>query len=336
MGIRSFLYQAFENYDKPDELEFKAFIDAALGSTTFTNRTVIPTSNILDDLNAEVFDIVVRQVYIIEYGAYVYFLFGIEGVYGLNGITIEQENIAYLYKSPSNALENELTADLTVGGIDEGDVFPAGTLFEDMWIDLLTKATISNLRYEANDLEEFIEVGLPLNITKFLWDTKPTPEDLELWDDKGQYYAQVTGDQISVNESYTLNDFGSVLWSLNGSNVDLITKETWWVFKTWYGTNTDGLVPTEAQIKAGMCTLILTATEISIDINTTVNDFGWIAVEDSQTGRNYVEWFVDQLNRSVIGPIEFIRNAGGVTVDGVAYTVYIYNYPTEVATIKLF
>ena len=51
MSTRTFLYDRFENYDKPDENDFRVFIDSALLPTTFTDYTLPIITDIFSDIN---------------------------------------------------------------------------------------------------------------------------------------------------------------------------------------------------------------------------------------------------------------------------------------------
>lgn len=338
MATRDFLYSEFENFDKPTEDHFKVLIDFAGEPTTFLNMTVEPTSDILTDLNLETFVIGVRTTYLIFYGAQVYILFGLEGTYGAGGLLIDNDHIALVGSKDSGALSESLqvTANIDGAGIEAGDSFPVGTTYEELFRQLLSIISISNLRYDSNQTSNFLRIGDTLNITKFLWTIAGEPIDLHLQDSIGQYSADVTGNQVTVTESYSFSYFTDVSWTLSGSNVDPITTTTYWVEPTYYGKNTTGNTPTATEILAGVELLSLTHESISVPIGTVVTEYGWIAVENTQTAKYYTKWEVSAINTADIGSNEFIKYVGNVIVNTKVYNIYIFNYMTQVNNIKLY
>lgn len=330
---RNWLYSVFENFDKPTEYDFRELIKSAFFPTSFSERVVTPNLGILPDLNSDTFELDIRQVYVIRYGALTYFLFGEEGTWGDGGNTILQENI--LLFSSSFALLESITSNVNVGGIKAGQTFPAGTTYDNLWKALLVLTQISNLNYTANTSAAYLEVGTTLSISKFLWTVGGTPLNLRLVDSDGTLNVVVTGNQHTIDKTYSKPVFSSVQWTLSGDNVSSITKTTYWVEPSYFGKKLTGTVPTSAEILAGSKLLTLTSTEISAPLNTLSTEYGWIAVEVNQADGDYTNWFITELNRSTIGPAEFIKKAGAVSVNGKTYSVYMFNYPTEVGTLKL-
>ena len=338
MSVRDFLYANFENFDKPTEDEFKVFIDFAGEPTKFTNRTVAVASDILTDLNAETFVVGIRDTYIITYGIELYILFGLEGTYGDGGLLIDNDHIALIGTTNTNSLTENLivNANISGAGIKAGDVFPSGTPLEELWKNLLVKTTIYNLRYEANNTTGFVRVGSDLNITKFQWTIGGEPENLHLQDSDGQYSEDVTGAQITVSETYNYTAFKKLTWTLSGSNVSSITKNTYWVEPSYYGKNTTGLIPTAGEITAGVEHLSLTEDGITVPINTLISEYGWVAVENTQANGLYSRWWISEFNNADLGPTSFMKYIGNVNVTGKIYNVYIYNYPTQVNLLNIY
>jgi len=337
MAVRDNLYSWFENFDKPDEDQFRVFIDSALLPTTYVPVTITPSSDILTDVNSQTFVLDIRECFIIDYGDNKYILYGLEGTYGLNGTEITWDNLTLIGSSSTGSLSTTLTANVNIpnAGIQSGDIFPAGTSYETLWRALLITNTISDLRYQANDISQFLEVGTSITITRFLWTVSGVPENLVLSDSDGQYNSSVTGTQVDVNEVYTYNVYKELVWTLSGSNVDDTTKTTYWVEASYYGANSTGSLPTEAQILGGVKVLTLTAGYISVPIDTTNEEYGWIAVPATQTGRIYNEWEVNVNSTADIGANEFIKYGGDVIVSGKTYNVYIYNWKSEVENLIL-
>jgi hypothetical protein len=332
---KNWLYSVFENFDKPTEYDFRKLIDYAGFPVTFSSQTVVPVTSILEDLNNLSFELDIREIYLIKYGASLYFLFGEEGTWGSTGYEITADNILLISEAFGSALEQNLTSNVTIGGIKSGQVFPAGTTFESLFRALLTLTSISSLNYQANNTAAYLEVNTTLSITKFTWTANGSPESLNLLDSVGLINTPVTGDQHNVNQSYLRTSFSYIDWFLSGSNVSTISKRTYWVEPSYYGKKVTNSIPTSAEILAGTKVLTLTASEIQVPISTGVTEYGWIAVEVNQTAGTYSEWFITDLNRSLIGPNEFIKKAGSVSVAGKVYDVYMFNYPSQVGTIKL-
>lgn len=330
---RTSLYSEFENFDKPDELDFRELIDFAGYPNSVEEVTLTPSNNILDDMNAVTWIMTVRRIFVITYGADIYLFTAIEGTYGSGGILIQAGMYAKV-GSKSSTLTTTLTADISVGGISSGDSFSAGTPIENVLQALLTTNSVSSLGYVANAAGQYLEVGTQLDITKFTWSSVGSPTNMVLTDSEG-FSTPVTGVEHIVSRSYTKNSFSSVLWTLNGSNINPTTKRTYWVERTYYGQNLSGTTPTEAQILAGSSVLSLTSTGITLPLNTSDTQFGWIAVEQTQTGSDYTDWRVTELNKGLIGAGEFIKAPVVVSVNGKNYKVYVFSYASSLNNITL-
>ena len=110
---------------------------------------------------------------------------------------------------------------------------------------------------------------------------------------------------------------------------------TYWVEPTYYGTNSTGNIPTEAEVLLGIKVLVLTSSFVDIPVNIAITEYGWIAVDAVQTNGIYTEWMISEFNRANIGPTEFIKYAGDVTVDGSTYNIYMSTWKSQVTSIKL-
>lgn len=338
MAIRDFLYSNFENFDKPTEQEFRVFIDFAGEPTTFENRTIVKTSDILTDLNLEVFILDVRDTVVIFYDVEVYILFGLEGTYGLGGLEIQSENIALIGNASSGALTNSIavTSSIEGSGISKGTVFPIGTSFEDIWNALLISTTLTNLRFEGTTTTQFTKVDDDLEITKFLWNSDNFPANLVLSDSDGQYNSTVTGNQVTVSETYNYSAYKELTWTITSTDTSPSSFIHYWVEPSYYGRNNTGDIPTSAEILLGTEVLSLTEDGITMPVNTTIQEYGWFAVEAIQANGLYTIWRISDFNIAEIKANSFIRHGGNVVVNGKTYNVYIYNYPSQVTSLTLY
>lgn len=338
MSTRQYLYDNFENFDKPTEDDFKVLIDWAGAPTTFLNITIPKYTDIITDINTHTFILDVRVTYLVEYDVEVYILYGLEGTYGLGGTYIDYDNLSFVGNKGDGTLTQNLIVNTTIpgAGITAGDVFPAGTGFEDIFRALLIDNIISDLSYTADLPAEFVKVGDTVNITKFTWSIDGAPINLNLSDSDGQYNSPVTGNQITVSEAYTYSSFKELTWTLTSSNADSTLRTTHWVETTYYGTNTTGIIPDQTEILAGAELLVLTDDYVDVTLNTIISEYGWIAVESIQTNKVYSVWEISAFNTSLIGATEFIKYAGDVVVSGSTYNVYMFTYKSQVTNIKLY
>ena len=333
MAIRDELYLKFENFDKPDEGDFRDLIDLATKPNGIEEIVIADMSDIITDINLIGITLDIRDLKLVKHGADVYLFFGMEGDYGLNGIAITQANLGYIGAIGSSGLLNELVSDVSIGGIKQGDVFSAGTSYDTMWRTLLNLTQISNLRYQASNQSTLLEVGTPITINKFLWDSLGTPGNMRLADGEGLDVA-VTGNEHTIDKVYSYSSRRLVTWILS-SDAGNISTSTRWLHPSYYGKNTTGVAPDQAEVLAGTKLVVNSDPGITVALNTTDTDFGWIAVPLSQTRTPYTKWFISELNKAAIGPEEFIKESNDTYIDGITYKVYMFNYSSEVATIKL-
>lgn len=233
----------------------------------------------------------------------------------------------------SRAIESNITA----GGISPGENFALETPFTDMWEALLVTKGISGLGYTGSPADSIVAVGTIVNITKFYWTLLGNVENLRLRDSIGQYDETVTGEEVNVGEAYQSTIARTITWTLSGDGVGSTTDRLQYVYPTYYGKNTTGDVPNETEIKNGSSVARVVSSEISVNINTAITQFGWIAVETTQASP-YQIWYITDLNTEAIttdGTGFITRQAATVSVDGRNYYIYMYNYSTEVTTLKL-
>ncbi len=332
MATRDYLYSRFENYDKPDEKDFQDLIDMAAKQVTFRDIDLPVVSDIVSDINTITIQLDIRDVKVIKYGSEVYLFTNIEGTYGLGGIPITSDMLVLIANIGSNYLLNDLVANISVGGISAGDTFPAGTTFEDIFRALLTTTGVSNFTYTANTQDVHIKTGDSLHITQFSWVPLGNPQNMTITDHAGKT-INVSGSSVNVDWLYTFVNPTTMTWTLNytGGHSNIITK---WLHPSYYGKKTNKALPTESEILAGTELLVESQLGIGVPINTSVSEIGWVAVPLSQTGE-YTQWYISDLNKSIIGPNEFIFDAGDVIVNGVVYSVYMYNYTSKVERIIL-
>jgi len=232
--------------------------------------------------------------------------------------------------SSGAALTAEIISDVNVGAIRVGDVFPIGTLLEDIWKALLgTPVVVSNFTF--NSYTPIIEVGDTLAITQFTWDITGTPINMTISDSEGQLVAvSVSGISHSGvwNYSGVINE--DLTWTISADNMDPVTITVLRRYVAYYGkeaTATDALVTvTEAKILAGTPSLQETAVEVTISANTSTTEQGFIAVPKAQTVTSYTAWFVNNTNFSDILSGEFISPPVDVLVSGITYEVYRWGY----------
>ena len=179
------------------------------------------------------------------------------------------------------------------------------------------------------------EIGLPITSPVFQWQVlNGTPNQLTITDDAGVLTDQpVFGTQYNSTLSYNglVGDITNIV--LNGDNVSPNDVVIEWVNPTYYGVNFTGDYPTSIEIAQGAKLLLPKYDAITVDLNTTDAQFGWIAVPIDQTGLIFTHWEIDDIiNTGVINaPNGFIkRNNVTVTANGYEYLVYIWAYASKV------
>ena len=232
--------------------------------------------------------------------------------------------------SAGSALTFEITSDVQVGAIRVGDVFPIGTLLEDIWAALLgTPVVVSNFTF--NSYAPIVAVGATLAITQFTWDIVGTPINMTISDSEGQLVAvAVSGTSHSGTWNYSGSILEELTWTISADNMDSVIVSVKRRDPSYYNkeaTATDALVTvTEAKIIVGTPYLVETDTDITVTPNTSTTEQGFIAVPKVQTVTSYTTWFVDTTNFGGILTGEFIAPPVDVLVSGVTYQVYRWGY----------
>ena len=264
----------------------------------------------------------------IKYDAFLLSLFNQEAI---DRADYDAYLLSLIKNADGSVLTTELIADITLGGIKVGTVFPIGTPLEAIWQELLNDTIISTSNFTFNSFTPVIEAGVNLNITEFTWDVVGIPENLKINDSKGLMVdVPVTGTSVSLNNNYDWSIPEVLTWTLSGDNVEDLVITVDRVYPSYFGkeaTATDTIVTVnEAKILAG--TKILSKTDVSITVSaTTANtEQGFITVPKVQTGSSYTKWIVDNTNFSNIEDGEFIITPVDVTVGGVVYQVYRWGY----------
>jgi hypothetical protein len=332
MSIRDDLYSAFENYDKPNQEDFALLIDTAAKPSYFKELIIPNTSDIITDINTITIVLEIRNVKLIKHGVQVYIFAELEGTYGLGGVPITPDMLAYVGEIGAQGLTKDLTSEFNVGGIKLNQFFPAGTSFEDLFIALLTSTTLSGLSYESSPQTNLLVLNEVINITKFKWNITGDPQNMQLFDNKSIYNETVTGVEQIVNLFYNYSTPTTVRWTLDSPGVGTSITEAHWVLPYYWNKNVTVNVPDEAEILASFNKLERITNSVTADLNTADIEYGWVAVSSDF---NFTRWWVDELNNAELSDNGFMRNAGVVQVNGYNYTVYIYNYSSDLTKLTL-
>jgi len=198
-----------------------------------------------------------------------------------------------------------------------------------------TEATISNFKMNSSDSVFFI--GEPLQVTLFQWDINSgTPEHLKINDTVSQLIAEeVSGTQHSVSETYILNESGSIVWTLKGSNTNELTMRADWVNIIYTGKLTQERFPTTQEILNGeKLKEKLNGTDFIWKPDNSLSTIAWLAipVEASQV---FTQWqdMQELTNKGSIGDnddyVFMIRDRDIQTINHINYYVYRFGYKTE-------
>ena len=257
------------------------------------------------------------------------------GAVGLHTSLVTEKAVRDAIKEgEGNGIKSEIISTVEVGGVKVGEVIPIGTLFEDLFNEILSPAILVSFSYAG--YTEIIEIDTVINEPSFLWEKRGFPLNLKISDDDGQLSNQSVsgGEYEAVGTSYVRDFYDSVKWNLSGDNVETLEIITTWVRPSYIGKNSTGLVPNELDIKAGTKLLIETKGEVFLSLSTTDLEYGWFAVPTIQTGKIYTDWKVSEPNQGEIGPGEFIvKRAQIVMNETVSYDIYMYNYNSELSKV---
>ena len=138
---------------------------------------------------------------------------------------------------------------------------------------------------------------------------------------------QIQDDGIVVDVDYT----AQVEVGGNGTPNTIVSAKKYirFIYASYFGENTTGIIPTAAEIKLGTKRIVTTNSYFINNPETTGEDYGWFAVPKNQTGKIYTTWFVVVGNDGAIGSGQFIKSPTTVVVDEIDYDVYIYGYASE-------
>lgn len=226
-------------------------------------------------------------------------------------------------------LKEDLTSDFNIGGIEKGDLFPAGTPLEDLWIALLTTLAISGLTFSG--WKSVVEVGTTVIPNKFTWEESGDVGTVTLSDSDGLSQVATIPEEVDVLWTYTLQTAGSINWSLIATNINYgLSLVTNWIYASYYGTSRYlpiGSPPPDINPNTDGKLVEIVTESITVDLTTTNLDYGWIAVP--ATNPIYTKWKITDLNAEDISDDGFIRYDGITQVNGIDYHLYTYNYPSE-------
>lgn len=233
-------------------------------------------------------------------------------------------------------LDVDLNGHTLVGSYAYRDSVIDGNMYltKDEIYGLVYPVELSSLTYSGK--VSVIEIDTSIVNPIFTWTYSGTPENLLLSDNNGQMTDQpVTGSSYSSLLTYIKSTYGSITWTLECDTTSTTTTTTW-VYPTYYGKNTTGAIPTDTEIVAGTKSIVITASSVSVNLNTDETQYGWIAVENTQTGSDYTNWYVTALNSGLISSTSFIELKGQVVIGTLTYDVYMFTNPVEfTSTLKL-
>ena len=326
---------AFQTYDTPTEAEFADLIVMAGSPTVFTRRSVTPVVDALTDINAEVFELGIREVFIIEYGPELYLLTSSEGTHGLGGTPFVASDLILFKPHLPPLLEFDLKPTEYVGGISPTDFFPKDiTTIEAVLRKMLVANAVSGLSYSVSvgSASSLLLVGTLIQINNFVWAVKGTPTKMRITD-SGPLDIPVTGTSHAVSLPYKKDVFGSETWTLH-SDDGSTTNTTKWMNNTYVGKSTNSAPPTN--IGLGLAILKDTSSTFNVAINTTAGEYGWVAIHKAQS-KSFTRYYMSDFNQGTIsntpGSSTFYR-AGDVMFNGQEYEIFMMPRASEIATVK--
>jgi hypothetical protein len=243
------------------------------------------------------------------------------------------------------ALTVEITSQVSLGSIYIGQVFPIGTLLQDIWdLALTASGTVDLSTFTFDSYVPAAEVGSTLTITQFTWETTGVPAGMTITDSEGVLIAQaVTGNSYTpaVPLEYPLSVYGPITWTLSATNMEdiVITVNVW--DKSYYNKESTAddtaVTVTQAKILARVSDFQDTTEQVTMNVDTTAGQQGFIAVPKIQTAGDYTKWVEFGANSSIIAVGDFIRPPVDVLVNGIIYSVYRWGYRSPlVSTLTLY
>ena len=122
-----------------------------------------------------------------------------------------------------------------------------------------------------------------------------------------------------------------VTWTLTADGSIAKSTSARWVFPTYTGKKSTAGAPTAAEINATAALTLDTRTKLISNPGTNGAEYGWFAVEKSVSA-TFTKWQISALNKGAIGSSEFISGPTLVSLNGVDYDVYVFNYPSAVTS----
>ena len=229
-------------------------------------------------------------------------------------------------------LKADLEIQLAVGNLQLGHIYPAGTELENIWRDMVSNVGVDLFNFAT--WQPVVEVGTTIIPNIFTWRQTGDVGEMSVTDTNGIIGIAQVPNALGWVEQYQYFDRTIIDWELNSANLGSVaTLTTEWIFASFYGTSTDLSVGTQPpNVNPGDPTRIIADVQSSITVPLiTANDeYGWIAVPAYNP--TYTKWFITPLNQGNIGDgsdLNFIRYNGEFNINGVAYKLYAYNYPSE-------
>lgn len=230
-------------------------------------------------------------------------------------------------------LKNDLKVDIKVGALVVGTVYPKGTPLETLWIDMLTFTGVRNLTFDT--WKSVVEVGTTVRPQVLRWTETGTVGEKTISDNEGNKIVTNTVGSAGWLTEYTKNIPDSIKWTLNPEFTSAISLKTMWIYPSYYGKSLtpidkDNLPVIDLDDPTRM--IVDASTNITVDLQTTNREYGWIAVPNGSTPYDW--WKVTELNQGNIGLpssgiSSFIKYIGFFSVHGIHYDFYVYSYPSE-------
>jgi len=144
----------------------------------------------------------------------------------------------------SGELSVEVISEVNLGSITIGQVFPIGTLLEDIWILALTRPAVTpndfiieNFTFDSYTAN--LEVGgAGLDIAQFTWDALAAPINMKLSDSEGIIVNQaVSGSSYTPGSpvNYPLGTYGPITWTLTADNMEPVIISVDVSYVSYYG-----------------------------------------------------------------------------------------------------
>lgn len=230
-------------------------------------------------------------------------------------------------------LKADLTVDITIGGLTKGDFYPAGTPLETLWRDLVTTVSLSSLTFAS--WKSIVEVNSNVVPNKFTWEETGDVGEVTLSDSEGNTQHATLPEQLDVLWNYTYITEKTITWSLEATHTpNGLILSTRWIYASYFGISNylpPGAPKPIIDVNDPNRIIEIVTPSITVNLITANDEYGWIAVPLSNP--IYTKWKVTELNKGSIGDgsniADFIRYDGNISVNGVPYHLYAYNYPSE-------